>query len=58
MLIEEDDHLIGVHFIITNTKLDVPVVTLSINDNIKFFRKYKARIKRIISWNKYRSEIT
>ena len=35
-----------------NTKLYVPVVTLSINDHIKQGSKGK------ISWNKYRSEIT
>ena len=31
-------------FIITSTKLYVPVVNLSINDNINFLEKYKARI--------------
>ena len=35
-----------------------PVVTLSINDNIKFLENVKQVIKRAISWNKYRSEIT
>ena len=35
-----------------NTKLYVPVVTLSINDHIK------QGFKRKTSWNKYRSEIT
>ena len=39
-------------------KLHVPVVTLSINDNIKFLENIKQRFKRTISWNKYRSEIT
>ena len=31
-------------FIITSTKLYVPVVNFSINDNINFLEKYKARI--------------
>ena len=43
---------------ITSTKLYVPVVTLPINDNIKFLEKIKQRFKRTISWKKYRSEIT
>ena len=41
-----------------NAKLYVPVVTLSINDNIKYFENIKQRFKRKMSWNKYRSEIT
>ena len=40
------------------TKFYVPVVTLSINDNIKFLENVKQGFRRIISWNKYRSEIT
>ena len=43
---------------ITSSKLYVPVVTLSINDNIKFLENVKQGFKRTISWNKYRSEIT
>ena len=31
-------------FQVNNAKLYIPVVTLSINNKIKFFRKYKARI--------------
>ena len=45
-------------FRINNPKLYAPVVNLSINDNIKFLENIKQRFKRIISWNKYRSEIT
>ena len=40
MLVEVDDHITGVSFIITSTKLNVPVVTLSINDNINFKKYY------------------
>ena len=36
----------------------MPVVTLSINDNIKFLENIKQEFKRTISWNKYRFEIT
>ena len=43
---------------ITSTKIYVPVVNLSINDNIKLLENAKQRFKRTISWNKYRSEIT
>ena len=38
-------------------KLYVPVVTLSINDNINFLENIKQVFKRTISWKKYRSEI-
>ena len=48
----------GAIFQINNAKLYVPVVTFSVNDNIKFLENIKQRFKRIISWNKYRSEIT
>ena len=41
----DNNHIIGVSFIITSTKLYVPVFTLKINGNINIFnRKYKARI--------------
>ena len=43
---------------ISNIKLYVPVVTLSINDNIKFLQNIKQGFKRTISCKKYRSEIT
>ena len=45
-------------FQINNVKLYAPVVTLSINDNIKFLENINQGFKRTISWNKYRSEIT
>ena len=41
-----------------NAKLYLPVVTLSINDNINFLENIKQGFKRAISWNKYISEIT
>ena len=45
-------------FQINNAKLYVPVVTLSINDNIKFLENMKQAFKSTISWNKYRYEKT
>ena len=50
--------LTGATFQINKAKLYVPVVTLSINDNIKFLENIKQGFKRTISWNKFRSEIT
>ena len=57
VLIEEDDHITGTIFTTISTKLYVPVVTLSVNYNIKLLRNIKQEFKRTISWNKYRSEI-
>ena len=47
----------GATFQINNAKLYVPVVTLSINHNIKFLDNIKQGFKRILSSSKYRSEI-
>ena len=44
-------------FAITDTKLYVPVVTLSTQDNAKLLQQLKSGFKRIINWNKYESEI-
>ena len=44
-------------FEITETKLYVPVVTLSTKDDEKFFQKLKSNFKKTISWNKYESNI-
>ena len=41
-----------VTFQINGAKLYVPVVNLSINDNIKFLRNKKQGFKRTIYWNK------
>ena len=38
-------------FAITNTKLYVPVVTLSTQDNAKLLRQLKSGFKRVINWN-------
>ena len=39
---------------ITSTKFDVPVVMLTIKNNIKSLENIKQGLKRTISWNKYR----
>ena len=44
-------------FKITDTKLYVPVVTLSTKDD-NFLEQLKSGLKRTIKWNKYRSEMT
>ena len=43
-------------FAITDTKLYVPVVTLSAQENTKFLQQLKSGSKRVISWNKYLSK--
>ena len=58
ILIEQHNNITGVNFVITSIKLYVPVVTLSVSDNIKFLENIKQGFKRTISWNKDRSEIT
>ena len=42
---------------ITETKLYVPVVTLSTKDNEKLLQQLKSGFKKTISWNKYESSI-
>ena len=44
-------------FAITDTKLYVPVVTLSTQDNAKLLQQLKSGFKRTINWNKYESNI-
>ena len=48
----------NVTFKITDTKLYVPVVTLSTKDDNNFLEQLKSGFKRTIKWNKYRSEMT
>ena len=43
-------------FAITDTKLYVPVVTLSTQQNTKFLQQLKSGFKRVINWNKYLSK--
>ena len=48
----------GLEFKIADTKLYVPVVTLSKENEIKLFKKLKSGFKKTIKWNKYRSQIS
>ena len=43
----------GTTFSITDTKLYVPVVTLSTQDNAKLLEQFKYGFKRTVNWNKY-----
>ena len=43
-------------FEITDTKLYVPAVTLSTQENTKFLQQLKSGFKRVINWNKYLSK--
>ena len=45
-------------FKITDTKLYVPVVTLSTEDDNKFLEQLKSGFKKTIKWNKYGSGMT
>ena len=43
-------------FAITNTKLYIPVVTLSTQENTNFPQQLKSGFKRVINWSKYLSK--
>ena len=45
-------------FQIADTKLYVPVVTLSKENYIKLLEQLKSGLKKTIKWNKYRSQMT
>ena len=46
----------GATFTITDTRLYVPVVTLSTQENAKLLHQLKSGFKRVINWNKYLSK--
>ena len=46
-----------VKFQITETKLYVPIVTLSTQDNVKLLQQLKSGFKRTINCNKYESSV-
>ena len=48
----------GLGFELKETKLYVPVVTLSKENDIKLLEQLKSGFKRTIKWNKYRSQMT
>ena len=57
-VIYEIDNPKNATFQITDTKLYVPVVTLSKENDIKLLEQLKSGFKRTIKWNKYRSQMT
>ena len=56
--IQTISHYVFATLQIHNAKLYLPVVTLSINDNIKFLENIKQVFERTNYWKKYRSDIT
>ena len=42
---------------ITDSKLYLPVITLSTQDNLKRLDQLKSGFKRSINWNKYQSNV-
>ena len=46
----------GATFTITNTRLYVPVVALSTQENARLLQQLKSGFKRVINWNKYLSK--
>ena len=58
LLIEHHNNITGATIQLNNATLYVPVVTLSISNNIKLLENIKQEFKRTILWNKYRSEVT
>ena len=48
----------GLEFKIIDTKLSVPVVTLSKENDTKLLEQLKLGFKRTIKWNKHRSQMT
>ena len=45
-------------FATKDTKLHVPVATLSTQDNAKLLHQLKSGLKRTINWNKYQLKVT
>ena len=57
-IVYEIDNPENAIFQITDTKLYVPVVSLSKENDIKLLEQLKSGFKRTIKWNKYRSQMT
>ena len=53
VIVSTDDANQNATFTITDTKLYVPVVTLSQQDNAKLLEQLQSGFKRVIDWNKY-----
>ena len=52
------DNPINPIFKIADTKLYLPVVTLSTENDKTFLEQLRTGLERTIKWNKYRSEMT
>ena len=57
-IVYEIDNPENAIFQITDTKLYVPVVSLSKENDIKLLEQLKSGFKRTIKWDKYRSQMT
>ena len=57
-IVYEIDNPENAIFQITDTKLYVPVVSLSKENDIKLLEQLKTGFKRTIKWSKYRSQLT
>ena len=57
-LIKHHNNITGENFTINSSKIYIPVVTFSINYNVKFLENIKQGFKITVSSNKYRSKIT
>ena len=57
-VIYEIDNPENARFEIADTKLYVPVVTLSKENDTKLLEQLKLGFKRTVKWNKYRSQMT
>ena len=57
-IVHKIDNPENAKFQITDTKLYVPIVTLSKENDINLLEKLKSGFKRTIKWNKYRSQMT
>ena len=57
-IVYEIDNRENAIFQITDTKLYVPVVTLSKENNIKPLEQLRTDFKKTIKWNKYRSQMS
>ena len=51
-------HLQGAIFLITDTKIYVPVLTVSTQDNAKLLEQLRSGFKRTINWTKYQPKIS
>ena len=57
-VVRKTDNPENATFQTTDTKLYVPVVTLSKKNNTKLLEQLKKGFKSTIKWNKYRSQMT